>query len=1160
MLNVRWGDKLESLARALFDGAAKGTDPFVPECVVVGSPVMKGWLKQHFLFERRAEQRVLANWEFVPLFQFVNDWLARMEGETDEPREPALHPYSKECLRWRIYRLLESEETAGLETLRRYVGDDAKSKARRRFGLAGQIARMFDDYQNYRAEMLVAWEHDQDDGLGDDVEKHAAWQRILWNALKAQDVDSYLSLFLKMDDQFPGEALKKAYRRISVFHVSSMPIPYVHFFELLSEFMDVTIYAFNPSEAEWFGDVTPMQGARRALLGASALVGEVDATLMLETGNPLLSSWGKGCQSYLDELLDRTDGQPAGSGETEACGTTLLEKVQAQVRGRDELPSCRIAHFAEDPSIQFHICHSPMREVEVLRDQLLAWFKEYPERQPRHVQVLVTDLDKYAPFIDAVFQTELPDARDTIPYEITDRPTPGAGPLGTAYLALLRCCESRFTAPELMGLLALDGIREAFELSAEDVDAARDFVIKSGIRWGADADHLKTELGTEMDVVATWRRGLDRLLLGYAMGRDRGSHEPRMVDAGDLGTLRTVDDVEAGGARLVGTLCRFFDDVHDVSETFKRACIPAQWDERLQQLLDTFFRSSSTTFAEIAEIRAAIRIVSKTAAVAGDELLPHDVIASAIEAQLQAAGSAVGATSNSVLFTPMRTMRPTPRPLLYLLGMDEGVFPRRDDRATFDLMACIRRRGDRSLRLDDRLTFLEALMCARERLVISSVGLNQKSNEPMPPSTVVSELRQYLDDVFCSEERDGVSTTPYRVVEHRLQAFHANYFTEGSGFVSFSRPNFDAAEAIRKRVSGASIDSSSANIPVEVPADDLASASSVAERLTVRLSDLQMFFLNPAKVFYTRTLQARIDNLEDGVLSDKEAFSLGGLENYQMNDALLNQLLVGHVAENAAAMLREQGLLPLGVAGDVLTEDRQVELTKFLDFNCSNLAVTVRQLMCANPNEALTMALVFEGEAVTATGSVPMVSLGEQPYQVCARYTSIKAKDRLRAWIAHVLGHAAGDSPFMTILVGKGNDEVAASSEELIACSTELASTTLEALLGLWQQGAACALPFAPASSYAFAEAYRRAEKAGNPEKMPAEEGMKEAQKAWHNGFNPVLGEDQDPYLKHVWGDAGPMADPRFAELALTVWSPYLDTCDRAQENTTNNDNTGGEE
>ncbi len=81
-----------------------------------------------------------------------------------------------------------------------------------------------------------------------------------------------------------------------------------------------------------------------------------------------------------------------------------------------------------DRSIQIHSCHSPMREIEVLRDNLLALFEEDPDLKPRDVIVMTPDIGAYAPYISAVFDAQEGDD-PVIPYGIADQSTGRMSPV-----------------------------------------------------------------------------------------------------------------------------------------------------------------------------------------------------------------------------------------------------------------------------------------------------------------------------------------------------------------------------------------------------------------------------------------------------------------------------------------------------------------------------------------------------------------------------------------------------------------------------------------------------------------------------------------------------------------------------------------------------------
>ena len=98
-LRVYWSDRLEELADRLFAEWERMPvkDPFSRICVVVGDLSTRNWLQRHFLLHRKpGVRRVLANIDFNPLAEFVNDWLAaETHGKDGAHRRPAEHPYSK---------------------------------------------------------------------------------------------------------------------------------------------------------------------------------------------------------------------------------------------------------------------------------------------------------------------------------------------------------------------------------------------------------------------------------------------------------------------------------------------------------------------------------------------------------------------------------------------------------------------------------------------------------------------------------------------------------------------------------------------------------------------------------------------------------------------------------------------------------------------------------------------------------------------------------------------------------------------------------------------------------------------------------------------------------------------------------------------------------
>jgi exodeoxyribonuclease V gamma subunit len=99
-------------------------------------------------------------------------------------------------------------------------------------------------------------------------------------------------------------------------------------------------------------------------------------------------------------------------------------------------------------------------------------------------------------------------------------------------------------------------------------------------------------------------------------------------------------------------------------------------------------------------------------------------------------------------FVPMRAI---PFRAIFLVGLGHGAFPSAPRRDELDLRAARRLPGDVSPREQDLYMFLETLLGARERLVLSYVARDELTGDRLEPSSVILELadilrRGYLPD------------------------------------------------------------------------------------------------------------------------------------------------------------------------------------------------------------------------------------------------------------------------------------------------------------------------------------------------------------------------------------------------------------------------------
>ena len=213
----------------------------------------------------------------------------------------------------------------------------------------------------------------------------------------------------------------------------------------------------------------------------------------------------------------------------------------------------------EDHSLQIHACHSRMREVEVLHNQLLRLLDQNPDLTPDDILVMTPQIDEYVPFIDAVFSASVKGEQfdeALFPYAIADQSFGHSSQVITYLLRLLCLSDCRFTVNEVLDILESEAIQARFQLVPSDIALLRHWMKKVNVRWGIDSS-FRNQLETPATQENTWQFGIDRILLGFAMPGDGET-----LFAGIL----PFDDIEGESALMFGRFLDFFSNLQTLMD------------------------------------------------------------------------------------------------------------------------------------------------------------------------------------------------------------------------------------------------------------------------------------------------------------------------------------------------------------------------------------------------------------------------------------------------------------------------------------------------------------------------------------------------------------------------------------------------------------------
>jgi exodeoxyribonuclease V gamma subunit len=905
-------DVLAGLLAAELGVPAPGASLLEQDTILIPQASMRRWL-QNALAEAHG---IAANLRFLTPGEFVRDALrANLAGAED------VGSFDAATMRWRLYGQLREASTLrhpALAELANYLRSDDPLKP---WSLAGELAGVFEKYQAWRRDWLLRWEAGS---MPDD------WQAELWRRVaggkphRARRIAEYLARHAD-GDFAPPIGLPSRLFAFACINVSPDVLRVI-----ATQARAGTLHFYLPTPCRnYWGDLRSLSERLRD--------GDDDSAFAVEE-NPLLEAWGRAGRDVIATLAGYDVVHPSGEiaayadpetdSRDEPERDTLLRRLQRDLLHRRAPPQSawRAQVDRGDASVQIHACHTRLREVQVLHDQLRALLESDPTLEPRDIAVLAPDIDLYLPHIESVFGgAATMDATHAaghaslyLPYAIADGSPLAAEPLAGVFLRLLALPQSRFGVNEVLDLLAVPAIAERFDVAPDALDTLRHWLGEAGARWGLDAAH-RARLGAPADAAFTWRFALDRLLLGYAAD-----------DEAPIAGVAPWTELEGGALVALDALIQLLRLLARHEQMFAESQPPHVWQQRLLHLLEAIapeHPSERSDQRALERLREALEKFRAQADAAGfDAPIPLDIVRAWFQDVLSEADTRAPSLPGGITFCRMVPMRLIPFRVICLLGMNDGEVPRRDPAGALNRLAAAlgtheRRRGDRSLRDDDRFLFLQLLAAAGDTFYLSYIGADPRDGSVREPSVLVGELLDTLAR-YHAQPQDSTQPDPRRqlVVHHPQQPFAPQAFGAAARDETAPEPrrfsyrgewSASAAAAQGERIVLPPFSSTAlAERVVDPAAND--------DPRTIELRSLRDFLRDPPRAFLRQRLDLHLPDSAD-LLPEVEPFETPeGLRRHALRQAVFAACMDVDGAPDIEALhthLVARALLPSGPQG-----------------------------------------------------------------------------------------------------------------------------------------------------------------------------------------------------------------------------------------------------
>jgi len=675
-----------------------------------------------------------------------------------------------------------------LKPIARYLSNNNGDKksvdyAAKLWQLTVKLAVLFQEYESHRFEMINQWT--KKNSFENEMER---CQKAIYLKIKKLK-DKYTSqtgICLHSMSEYAQKVfagllsapnLKTEKKLIYSFGLSQISEFHLNIIGRLMPYYDIYIYAFNPSREFWEDIKTPWEKRWIEKKNANKLKispeEKKQGELFYEQDNSVLAMWGKPGRESIRLLCELTDYNFNAFYVVKDNPENVLESIKNSIY---TLSENKKHIFNQDRSLQIIACPSIFREVETVYNNILYNLEKNDKLLQTDIAVMVPDMTAYKPVFDSIFKR----SEKRILYNIVDFNAQIESVYGQAVLAILDLVSGRFSRKEVFELMMNPCFMSKWEIGSEQIRI-----------WAKWADSLnvfhtfcineKKKNGYFESANYTWKQGLQRLRLSRIMAPPDISEVD--IRFNHFQGLVPYNDINTDDTGLVEKFCLAVETLHDCVVKLKKniSCVK-KWKVIFFQVCDRLIKIPENQKGEASVLRMLTKSFDKL--IFYDQIgedatcssLDVEIIKEYIRLNLKSISGGTGDyLTQGITISALQPMRPIPFKIVYVLGMEEGIFPGKSDTSSLDLRLLKRRIGDVSIFQRNCYLFLELLLSVKEKFYITYVSRDLQKDRMLVPCSVVNQLSRYIEkQIFEKGQKFKVAQIPLKGSSRHYLDFDEN--------------------------------------------------------------------------------------------------------------------------------------------------------------------------------------------------------------------------------------------------------------------------------------------------------------------------------------------------------------------------------------------------
>lgn len=641
--------------------------------------------------------------------------------------------------------------------------------------LSSKLAFLFLEYEysrpsNYykdlfgvRDGILDAWKDDKSKpffSTSPTEDQIESWQRALYGKLFHASENGGQSFFAKaLEGADPGtpnqltlsylygqrtKAEKEALwagKSVFLFGVSGLSQFHRCILQDMAQYADLHVYIQNPCAEFWEDVNTSRRYTRHFQKKDSAAFNlkwqensEGEEAFIDQNENRLLELWGKAGRDNI-KLWCEASAYDFNYEYVSITPTNTLSSLQKSILDRQNSSEIK---WANDDSLVLVKAPTHFREAEYLREQIWKDMELDPSLRLDDILVIVPDLDEYRVAIERAFNTSDFYSPEHLPYTLADAPESESLVAGAIQI-ILQMAKKR----EINRLLFFELLRNPVVQAGLGVDGG---LLSAFETWVSQLNVYRNKDSNEnTSNPHSFSHGVKRLLLNHFMHSRFEWNETAFHPYGNI---------ESANPEHLEKFSKIIEDLELLishSHTDQAVSI-------LKNLISTWILPNDFPGEKTVK-EAALKALDNTKwqHFAGREFVSFEELGDILKRALMGTRPGSGQfLLSGIAFIKLQNARILPMKNIYIIGMNAAAFPGKNSASTLDLRTPAENRqkrwpGDSDTVDKNRFAFLCQIMSAEKKLYLSYLGKNLKKDEDLYPSSVIEDLRSFLESAILKE-------------------------------------------------------------------------------------------------------------------------------------------------------------------------------------------------------------------------------------------------------------------------------------------------------------------------------------------------------------------------------------------------------------------------